>query len=87
MRSASTGAVKDRIGRFQLADGGMWFLEKVGEIPLELRGKLLRVLQEGEFEKIGEDHTRRVSLHIIAVTNRDLRGIYYKNFVPRCFPG
>jgi len=61
-----------RVGRFQLADGGTLFLDEVGEIPLALQSKLLRVLQEGEFECVGEDRTRRVNVRMIAATNRQL---------------
>jgi transcriptional regulator with GAF, ATPase, and Fis domain len=71
-KGSFTGAVRDRVGRFQLADGGTLFLDEVAEIPLELQSKLLRVLQEGEFERVGEDRTRRVSVRIVAATNRDL---------------
>jgi len=73
VKGSFTSAVRDRVGRFQLADGGTLFLDEVGEIPLDLQSKLLRVLQEGEFERVGDDHTRRVNVRVIAATNRNLR--------------
>ncbi|MBT6045199.1 MAG: sigma 54-interacting transcriptional regulator [Candidatus Scalindua sp.] len=73
VKGAFTGAIKDRIGRFQLADGGTLFLDEVGEIPIEMQSKLLRVLQEGEYERIGDEKTCRVNVRIIAATNRDLK--------------
>ncbi|PWR18291.1 sigma 54-interacting transcriptional regulator [Zavarzinia compransoris] len=73
VKGAFTGALRDRVGRFELADGGTLFLDEVGEIPGELQSKLLRVLQEGQFERIGDEATRKVNVRVIAATNRDLK--------------
>jgi PAS domain S-box-containing protein len=72
-KGAFTGATAKRDGRFALADGGTIFLDEIGELPLDLQPKLLRVLQEGEFEPIGSSHTRKVDVRVIVATNRDLR--------------
>ena len=73
VKGSFTGAVKDRIGRFEAADGGTIFLDEVGEIPIDLQSKLLRILQDGEYERLGEDTTRTVDVRIIAATNKDLQ--------------
>jgi len=72
MKGAFTGAINERMGRFQLADSGTLFLDEVSEIPLALQSKLLRVLQEGSFERLGDDKTRKVDVRIIAASNRNL---------------
>ena len=71
-KGAFTGAVSKKIGRIELADGGTLFLDEIGDIPLELQPKLLRVLQDQEFERLGSNRTIRVNLRLMAATNRDL---------------
>ena len=72
-KGAFTGAFKDRAGRFEAADGGTLFLDEVAEIPLDLQSKFLRVLQEKQYERVGEERTRSVNVRIIAATNRSLK--------------
>lgn len=73
VQGSFTGAIRDRAGRFELADGGTLFLDEVGEIPLDMQSKLLRVLQDGTYERIGDESTRTTDVRIVAATNRDLQ--------------
>jgi formate hydrogenlyase transcriptional activator len=85
-KGAFTGAIAQRIGRFEVADGGTIFLDEIGEIPLELQTKLLRVLQEREFERLGSSRTLRTDARLIAATNRDLDAmVSEKKFRPDLF--
>ena len=73
VKGAFTGAIKDRPGRFETADGGTLFLDELGEVPLEMQSKLLRVLQDKRYERVGEDRTRQADVRIVGATNRDLK--------------
>jgi transcriptional regulator with GAF, ATPase, and Fis domain len=72
-RGSFTGAIKDRAGRFETAEGGTLFLDEIGEVPPDMQSKLLRVLQEKRYERVGDDRTRQANVRIIAATNRDLK--------------
>src|SRR5258705_9287279 len=78
-RGAFTGAVARKVGRFEAADHGTLFLDEIGDIPLELQPKLLRVLQEGEFERLGSTQTQRVNVRLVAATNKDLAKLVAQN--------
>jgi transcriptional regulator with GAF, ATPase, and Fis domain len=73
VKGSFTGAFKDKPGRFELADGGTLFLDEIGEVPMAMQAKLLRALQEQEIERVGDARTRKISVRIIAATNRDLK--------------
>jgi len=73
VRGAFTGAIKDRPGRFETADGGTLFLDEIAEMPMEMQTKLLRVLQEKRYERVGDDRTRQANVRVIAATNKDLK--------------
>lgn len=78
-KGAFTGAVSARIGRLDLANQGTLFLDEVGDIPLEVQPKLLRVLQEREFERLGSTYTRTVNVRIVAATNRNLEKMFWRS--------
>ena len=78
-RGAFTGAIAQKIGRFEMADTGTLFLDEIGDLPLALQPKLLRVLQEQEFERVGSGHTHRINLRLVAATHRDLSQMVARN--------
>jgi PAS domain S-box-containing protein len=79
VKGAFSGAISDRVGRFELADGATIFLDEVGEIPIQLQGKLLRVLQEQQFERVGDSRTTNVDVRVISATNKDLKQLVKEN--------
>src|ERR1700733_6725356 len=78
-RGAFTGAIAQKIGRFEMADTGSLFLDEIGDIPLALQSKLLRVLQEQEFERLGSGRTHRINVRLVAATHRDLPKMVREN--------
>src|SRR5260370_11869152 len=80
-KGAFTGAVAQKMGRFEAANGGTLFLDEIGDIPLELQAKLLRVLQEQEFERLGSTHTHRVNVRVGTATNQDLQRLVAEKLV------
>ena len=83
VKGAFTGALRDRVGRFELANGGTLFLDEVSEIPIELQSKLLRAIQEGEYERVGGNKTLETDVRLVAATNRNLAEEVAKGKVPR----
>jgi len=75
VKGSFTGAIKDSWGKVHAADGGTLFLDEIGELPMEIQPKLLRLLQEREYERLGENKTREANVRIIAATNRDLKAL------------
>ena len=86
-RGAYTGALGRQSGRFEVADGSTIFLDEIGDLPLELQAKLLRVLEHGEFERLGSTRTIRANVRVIAATNRDLAAMVRAAAFREAYPG
>ena len=82
-KGAFTGAISQKIGRFEMADTGTLFLDEIGDLPLALQPKLLRVLQEQEFERLGSGRTHRINVRLVAATHRDLAEMVDKERIPQ----